>query len=205
MGYFSRRRADEKYAEMEQTVVSEADGRDEPDALMSRSNVLNKRENSRVKPDAPDVRKSLHVKPDAPDIRESFREKPDASDVRESLRAKADARCRCGISAIRPIDFSVPSDEMQIEKDFRMLQGMYPAAAKELLSLIEEECDQMEYEGSAMFDEYPDDTTIYMIQKRIEKAAQKEQKEDEDLIRVMLLQEMHRRRTRHRSCMGEML
>ncbi|MCD8012560.1 MAG: hypothetical protein LUG99_05210 [Lachnospiraceae bacterium] len=137
------------------------------------------------------------------------------------------------------IDFSNPSDEMQTERDFRMLQSMYPDAAKELLPYIEEECDRMEYDGSAMFDEYPDYTTVYRVQKRIADAAREKAANEktvnpsgenrnnasaaygndldgtgtafeegwknadaapkEDLIRVMLLQEMHRRRARRRS------
>ncbi|MCD7765649.1 MAG: hypothetical protein LUH53_03920 [Lachnospiraceae bacterium] len=117
----------------------------------------------------------------------------------------------------------LPAGEFSEERDFRMLQGMYPNKAKELLELVEEECDRLEYEGSPMFDEYPDYTTIYTLQKRIADAARKKagvirddagagmaaENEEaggdstpEDLIRVMLLQEMHRRRSRHRNCRG---
>ncbi|MCD7744607.1 MAG: hypothetical protein LUI13_04865 [Lachnospiraceae bacterium] len=150
---------------------------------------------------------------------------------------KMDISCAgcMGQSAAMLIDFSNPSDEMQTERDFRMLQSMYPNAAKELLPYIEEECDRMEYDGSAMFDEYPDFTTVYRVQKTILEAGKqnsvnpsgedqqntgiaygdapestgigfKKARENtdavpkEDLIRVMLLQEMHRRRERRRSC-----
>ncbi|MCD7737270.1 MAG: hypothetical protein LUI07_09995 [Lachnospiraceae bacterium] len=113
-------------------------------------------------------------------------------------------------------------EEMQTERDFRMLQGMYPETAKTLLPYIEEACDRMEYEGSAMYDEYPDYTTLYTLQEKIAEAAvapvsacsgtggdlgdipPSDKGKDgadrmhNDLIRVMLLQEMHRRRTRHR-------
>ncbi|MCD8346353.1 MAG: hypothetical protein LUD16_00110 [Lachnospiraceae bacterium] len=139
-------------------------------------------------------------------------------------------------SSIIPVDFSNPTEEMQTERDFRALQSMYPNIAKELLPFIEEECDRMEYEGSAMFDEYPDFTTVYTLQKKIaaavrgrvtagkkdgaadrhldsDKSAITNTKENgnaaeeaddvcvplEDLIRVMVLQEMHRRRGRYRS------
>lgn len=166
----------------------------------------------------------------------------ESRDVNRKSREKTAGCSKCAEYSSM-IDFLKSGDEMQTEKDFRMLQGMYPAAAKELLPLIEEECDRMEYEGSAMFDEYPDYTTIYTLQKRISEAAQKaadaagsidmevsaqdmargsdvetagrewirgpERMEDtvsrSDLIQVMLLQEMHRRRCRHRSCAdGEM-
>ncbi len=150
-------------------------------------------------------------------------------------------------------------EQMKQERDLRALQAMYPEAAKLLLPLVEEECDKMEYEGSPMFDSYPDQTTIWRIQERIKKQAQQQMngqmpKEQEmsgqmageqpdaawqrtadgedawqsmtepempevfsmqyqgrrrgragqdwlgDMIRVMLLQEMHHRRCRHGRC-----
>lgn len=144
---------------------------------------------------------------------------------------------KAGFPSVIPLDFSHPADELQAERDFRILQSMYPNLAKELLPFIEEECDRMEYEGSAMFDEYPDFTTVYALQKKIAEAARKHMASDradesasrldasmedvtavpaenktaaapagettvplEDLIRVMVLQEMHRRRGRYRFC-----
>ena len=41
-------------------------------------------------------------------------------------------------------------------KDFDYMKQLYPKKAKLILSLIEEECDKLEYDGSCMFDEYPD-------------------------------------------------
>ncbi|MCD8023066.1 MAG: hypothetical protein LUF30_08880 [Lachnospiraceae bacterium] len=126
------------------------------------------------------------------------------------------------LSALMPVDFSNMNEEMVAERDFRMLQSMYPNAAKELLPYIEEACDQLEYEGSAMFDEYPDFTTIDTLQKKVIHAAERssgDKASDDggtgdtssgveagvcvpyaDLIRVLLLQEFHRRRGRYRSC-----
>lgn len=118
----------------------------------------------------------------------------------------------------------VLEEQRMMERDFRKLQFMYSETAKALLPFIEEECDKMEYEGSPMFDEFPDQTTIYRIQERIQNQAQDQFPEaiaqeapDEmlsmqyqgnrrnrnwlgDLARVMLLQEMHHRRCRHREC-----
>lgn len=121
-------------------------------------------------------------------------------------------------------------EQMEIEREWRSLQAMFPETAKMLLPMIEEECDKMEYEGSPMFDAYPDQTTIWQIQARIEKQAmenlppeeQPVMQEEEaevfsmqyqdrrrrrpgenwlgDLARVMLLQEMHHRRCRHNRC-----
>ncbi|MCD8335801.1 MAG: hypothetical protein LUD18_00715 [Lachnospiraceae bacterium] len=150
-----------------------------------------------------------------PEEKESERKEPGREELEEmKARGKEPAKKktegnrseRLEFSSIIPVDFSNPTDEMQTEKDFRMLQSMYPNAAKELLPYIEEECDRMEYEGSAMFDEYPDFTTVYTVQKKIAETAA--QTDDvcvpySDLIRVMLLQEMHRRRERYRFCRSQ--
>ena len=96
-----------------------------------------------------------------------------------------------------------------------------------LLPEIEDVCDRMEYEGSMMFDRFPDQTTVYRMQDEIyQKVREKFPVEEapempeevlsmqyqgrrrnppgknwlEDMIRVMLLQEMHHRRCRHRNC-----
>jgi hypothetical protein len=41
-------------------------------------------------------------------------------------------------------------------KDFDYMKQLYPEKVKKMLFLIEEECDKLEYDGSCMFDEYPD-------------------------------------------------
>lgn len=122
---------------------------------------------------------------------------------------------------------TVMEEQRNVERDLRMLQSMYPEAAKILLPYIEEMCDKMEYEGSMMFDRFPDQTTLYRMQDEIldrvrdqfpNESMQEEPDEVlsmqyqgrrrnppgknwlEDMVRVMLLQEMHHRRCRHRNC-----
>lgn len=46
--------------------------------------------------------------------------------------------------------------ERDAERDVEYLKELYPKTCKKLLLEIEEECDKLEYEGSCMFDEYPD-------------------------------------------------
>ena len=41
-------------------------------------------------------------------------------------------------------------------RDYDYMKSIYPDAAKRVLPYIEEECDRMEYDGSMMYDEYPD-------------------------------------------------
>ncbi len=124
----------------------------------------------------------------------------------------------------------VMEGQQEAERELRRLQSMYPDIAKQLLPCIEEECDKMEYEGSPMFDEYPDRTTLWRIEERIFDRAKdllraEEMQEPEevlsmqhrepcagaagknrlkDLIRVLLLNEMHHRRCRHRGLRSEL-
>lgn len=122
-------------------------------------------------------------------------------------------------------DYTRPLEEArEEERELRRLQSMYPDDAKLLLPYIEEACDRMEYEGSLMFDEYPDRMTVYRIEDHIfeqvkDRFPEEEAREPEevlsmqyrgpreenrgrswarDLVRVLLLDEMHHRRRRHR-------
>lgn len=119
----------------------------------------------------------------------------------------------------------IPNEELrEAERELRKLQSMYPDTAKLLLPFVEEECDKMEYEGSPMFDEYPDRSTVYRIEGHIFEQVKDQFPEEEiqkpeevlamqlpgsrvgvpgrswarDLARVLLLNEMHHRRCRHR-------
>lgn len=120
----------------------------------------------------------------------------------------------------------VQEEQREAERELRRLQSMYPDAAKLLLPYVEEECDKMEYEGSPMFDEYPDRTTIYRLEEHIYEQVKGQFPEEEtqemretlsmqskaprigapgsslarDLARVLLLNEMYHRRCRYRGC-----
>ena len=120
-------------------------------------------------------------------------------------------------------DDPVLEGQRQAERDLRQLQFMYPETAKTLLPDIEDACDRMEYEGSLMYDQYPDKSTVLRISDRIYERVkdlfplQKEAERDEmlsmqyqeerkltgnwvkDLIRVLLLNEMHHRRRRKKN------
>lgn len=102
-------------------------------------------------------------------------------------------------------------EEAEYEKDCRRLQELYPRDARRIQSLVSRECDKMEHEGSMMFDEYPDRFLFRLLCRNI----YRELKENEDegqmtgldrndpfmqLIEVMLMQEMYRRRCRYRRC-----
>lgn len=57
--------------------------------------------------------------------------------------------------------------ELDYERDMDRMKELYPEEAKRIQKLVEEECDQMEYEGSMMFDEYPDRLMLKVICERI--------------------------------------
>ena len=101
-------------------------------------------------------------------------------------------------------------EETEYEKDCKRLQEMYPRDARKSQSMVDEECDRMEYEGSMMFDRYPDRLMMEMICRRIYRGLRPEDVEEDGrlhvdekyfmLVQVMLMQEMYRRRCRHYRC-----
>ena len=100
--------------------------------------------------------------------------------------------------------------EMEYEKDMERMKELYPREVKSIMDMVEEECDKMEYEGSLMFDEYPDRMMLGQITDRIAdrmreadgKNLEASQRRDDlrNLIGVLLNHEMYRRRCRHRRC-----
>ena len=113
------------------------------------------------------------------------------------------------------------------ERDLEMLKDMYPEKAKKIQMIVDEQVDKMDHDGSMMFDAAPDKgqidrvvDTIYqqflqcLKPKEIEGADQVFEGECEgkvcssalneetikDLIRVLLYQEMYRRRCLKRRC-----
>ena len=46
--------------------------------------------------------------------------------------------------------------EMEYERDMERMKELYPGEVKELQKMVEQRCDEMEYEGSRMYDENPD-------------------------------------------------
>ena len=89
--------------------------------------------------------------------------------------------------------------EIEYERDRERLKEMYPKEAKRIQRVVEEECDKMEYDGSLMFDEYPDKNRMLSITKKIAKNTSSE-KSMENMIFQALANEMIHRRRRHRCC-----
>ena len=78
------------------------------------------------------------------------------------------------------------------ERDLRQLQSMYPEAAKIMLPYIEEICDKMEYEGSSMYDQYPDRITVYRLAGEIFEKIQDQFPEQKPVMKDEMLAMQYR-------------
>lgn len=94
-------------------------------------------------------------------------------------------------------------DERMNRRDYDYMKSAYPDTAKRLIPYIEDECDRLEYTGSMMYDEYPDQLQLRLLCRRIYERA-KEGEENpggwlRDMIQVMTYQELCQRRREHRT------
>lgn len=103
----------------------------------------------------------------------------------------------------------------EMEEDNAYLNYLYPKITKQIYEFVEELCDQLEYEGSLMFDAYPDKTSLRHFAEKIEKDYLKKypdctddcknemspQKSPllRDMIEVVLFHEIMYRRNRYRN------
>ena len=60
--------------------------------------------------------------------------------------------------------------EMEYEKDMERMKTYFPAETRKIMELVEDRLDQLEYEGSRIYDEEPD---RLMIQMEIDSLYQK--------------------------------
>lgn len=123
-----------------------------------------------------------------------------------------------------PMDLKEYGEEKQDRRDMEYMKSMYPMSAKKILPYVEDECDRMEYEGSMIYDEYPDRLLLYLMAGRIydrmkegekqeiamelEKEQMKTQELEGkrktreqsvmDLVEILLFQEIVQRRCRYR-------
>ena len=118
--------------------------------------------------------------------------------------------------------------EMEYEKDMERMKELYPKEVLQLQQMVERRCDEMEYEGSRMYDENPD---RYMLEReaqrlleeflrqnpqygsmappprpmpREEELSMQQYRGDNrwlrSLIGILFHDEIYRRRCRHRRC-----
>lgn len=95
--------------------------------------------------------------------------------------------------------------EREQEAEQKLMKAFYPREALEIQEIIEQECDKLEYEGSIMYDEYPDKYQLEQLKMKIcrltgEMLGQVVDNARKDLTGVLLCHEISRRRCRRRRC-----
>jgi len=95
----------------------------------------------------------------------------------------------------------------EMEEDNSYLKYLYPQITKQISEFVEEQCDQMEYEGSPMFDAFPDKTALRITASGIEQEFRKKYPDAypeggtllPDMIEVVYFHEVMYRRNRYRN------
>lgn len=90
------------------------------------------------------------------------------------------------------------------EREIQLMKSYYPQAARRIQERVEAECERLDYEGSMLYDEYPDKYMLHHICSRIREDIMEVQEEHkgflDELIQVLLYQEISRRRCRRQRC-----
>lgn len=97
--------------------------------------------------------------------------------------------------------------EDSVTRDLEYLQQMYPVQAKKYQKIIAESLDHIDYEGSMIYDEYPDKWQIYRLtQLIVEKIRKSEDGPDNidseqmtEFIQVLLSYEIYKKRHLNRN------
>lgn len=109
------------------------------------------------------------------------------------------------------LSYSTPyfmKEEDSVLQDLEYLQEMYPKQAKDLQKRIAAVLDKLDYEGSMLYDEYPDkwqlyrltDTVVGMLQREEDEKEVPEQITEEkwewikDMVQLVLYYEIYKRR-----------
>ena len=100
--------------------------------------------------------------------------------------------------------------EKEQEEEFSLMKSYYPETARRIQEKVEEECDLQDYEGSRLYDEYPDRFMLYHLGRKIADEVKSEADMEAmsdgllgDLVEVLLFHEISRRRCRRRRCRGD--
>ena len=105
-----------------------------------------------------------------------------------------------------PIPYAFDEDKIQ-KRDREYLQSMYPATAKKIFPYIQEECDRQEYEGSMIYDEYPDKLQLCLRCRRAYEQVMKQEKWEKEtytpeqireIVEILMYQELMERRGKGR-------
>ena len=96
--------------------------------------------------------------------------------------------------------------EDSVTRDLEYLQQMYPMQAKKYQKVIAETLESIDYEGSMIYDEYPDKWQIYrltqMIMDKIEKESEAPETDPErtrEFVQILLFYEIYKKRHLNRN------
>ncbi len=95
-----------------------------------------------------------------------------------------------------------PDKEQMLLQDLEYLQQMYPNDVKRYQKRVADILDKTDYEGSMIYDEYPDRCSLLALTKSICRVLEKEEDSapGEDMIQILLFNEVYKRR--HGGCRG---
>lgn len=93
------------------------------------------------------------------------------------------------------------------EEEFALMKSYYPETAGRIQEKVEETCEYLDYDGSRLYDEYPDKFMLRQMCRQIRTEVEPELSAQEmpgrfldELIEVLLYQEISRRRCRRHRC-----
>jgi hypothetical protein len=93
------------------------------------------------------------------------------------------------------------------ENELERMKAYYPKTARAIQEEVEKQCDLMDYEGSRIYDEYPDRLMLREMSRGIRRKMEPQLESCEapaglldDLIEVLLYQEIWGRRCRRQRC-----
>lgn len=89
-----------------------------------------------------------------------------------------------------------PAREAELVQDLEYLQQMYPNDVKRYQRRVAEILDKTDYEGSMIYDEYPDRYSLQALAKSMQAILEKEEENapTEDMIQILLCNEVYKRR-----------
>ncbi len=96
--------------------------------------------------------------------------------------------------------------EDSVTRDLEYLQQMYPVQARKYQKIIAETLDCMDYEGSMIYDEYPDKWQLYRLTQIISdkireaegEACDADDKRMNEFIQILVFYEIYRKRHTNR-------
>ena len=93
-------------------------------------------------------------------------------------------------------DYYSRDGEARLLQDLEYLQQLYPGDIRRYQRRIAEILDRTDYEGSMIYDEYPDKYSLIALAKSMLKILENEEEKSpgEEMIQVLLFNEIYKRR-----------